>query len=75
MILTLSVWIQQAAEDRSQHKNRSKAFKRLREVIAIEGDYLFYFQSEGVSVTFFFDSVERPGVSRHFVEYSDVVFW
>ncbi|KAG0627076.1 hypothetical protein M758_2G171900 [Ceratodon purpureus] len=25
-----------AAEDRSQHKNRSKAFKRLREVIAIE---------------------------------------
>lgn len=26
-----------AAEDRSQHKNRTKAFKRLREVIAMEG--------------------------------------
>jgi hypothetical protein len=50
-LFTLSVCIWQAAEYRSQHKNRTKAFKRLREVIAMEGDYLLLFWKNEMSLS------------------------
>lgn len=37
--------IRQAAEDRSQHKNRAAALARLRTLLGLKGMHLLYFES------------------------------